>query len=219
LAAVVGLGAYGLIATGKLDALMQPKAAAPATAPSGTIDVTVTPNDAQIFQFVGRGPAVARDLTVGAAHEFIVFDQGLEPSRAQVAAGASWTTTESGPLYELAVQARPTASQQGAADLGVPQSTTTASEASTAGTIRVITNPPGAKVYRFVGIGPTASIAVASIHEGQELLVYHPGHEIRRAVVGPSDWVEPSADAGYAASLEVQLPAKPQSEAAEAVED
>lgn len=219
LAAGLGLGAYALYATGTLDALMQPSAPTPVSAVGGTIDVTVTPPDAQIFQFIGRGPAVAEDLPVGSAHEFIVFDQGLRPSRAIVQQGAAWAVTDSGPLYELAVQAQPAEASAAATDLGVPQAASSPSDEGPTGTIRVITNPPAAKVYRFVGMGPTTQIRVASIQEGQEVLVYRPGHETRRAVIGPSDWQQGPGVDSKVATLLVELPVLPTSTVAEAPED
>jgi len=219
LAAGLGLGAYALHATGTLDALMQPRAPTPVSAVGGTIDVTVTPPDAQIFQFIGRGPAVAEDLPVGSAHEFIVFDQGLRPSRAIVQQGAAWAVTDSGPLYELAVQAQPAEASAAATDLGVPQAASSPSDEGPTGTIRVITNPPAAKVYRFVGMGPTTQIRVASIQEGQEVLVYRPGHETRRAVIGPSDWQQGPGVDSKVATLLVELPVLPTSTVAEAPED
>jgi len=219
LAAGLGLGAYALHATGTLDALMQPSAPTPVSVVGGTIDVTVTPPDAQIFQFIGRGPAVAEDLPVGSAHEFIVFDQGLRPSRAIVQQGAAWAVTDSGPLYELAVQAQPAEASAAATDLGVPQAASSPSDEGPTGTIRVITNPPAAKVYRFVGIGPTTQIRVASIQEGQEVLVYRPGHETRRAVIGPSDWQQGPGVDSKVATLLVELPVLPTSTVAEAPED
>ena len=219
LAAALGLGAYALFATGTLDALVRPAAPAAAPAPSGIIDVTVTPADAQIFLFVGRGPALASGLTVDGAHEFIVFDRGLRPSRAIVPEGATWTTTERGLLYELAVQAQAAAASTDALGFGNPTTKPTAVEAGDSGTIRIITNPQGAKVYRFIGVGPTAQIPAASIHEGQEILVYHPEHETRRAVIGPSDWQAGEGQGTYSASLEVQLPALPGSPVPEVLED
>jgi len=219
LAAALGLGAYALVATGTLDALVRPAAPAAAPAPSGIIDVTATPADAQIFVFVGRGPALASGLTVDGAHEFIVFDRGLRPSRAVVPEGATWTTTERGSLYELAVQAHAAAAPTDALGFGNPTTKPAAVEAGNSGTIRIITNPQGAKVYRFIGVGPTAQIPAASIHEGQEILVYHPEHETRRAVIGPSDWQAGEGQGTYGASLEVQLPALPGSAVPEAVED
>jgi hypothetical protein len=219
LAAGLGLAAYGLHASGTLDPWLQPSTTAPAPAVGGTIDVAVTPPDAQVFVFVGRGPAVADDLAVGAAHEFIVFDQGLKPSRAIVQKGASWATTDAGPLYELAVQAQPAEPSAGATVLGSPQAEPGAPAPGPRGTIRVITNPPAAKVYRFVGTGPAVRIPVSSIHEGQEVLVYESGHETRRAVIGPSDWQRVAGADSYAATLQVDLPALPPSSVAETPED
>jgi hypothetical protein len=169
---------------------------------AGTIEVNVTPADAQVFLFVDRGPAVASGLPVDAAHEFIVFDEGLRPSRALVPIGASWTTSERGSLYELAVQAE-AAAPSDTLDLGVPQSVPSPTGADGSGTIRIITNPQGAKVYRFVGVGPTIRIPAPSIHEGYEILGYHPQYEPRRAVIGPSDWL--SAEGGYDAKLDLRL--------------
>jgi hypothetical protein len=206
-AAALGIGAYTLFATGTLDALLRPAAPTSALVPSGVIDVAVAPADAQIFIFVGRGPAVASGLPVKGAHEFIVFDRGLRPSRAVVDEGATWTTTENGSLYELAMQATAAATPAEALDLGSPRTTPVSTVAGDAGTIRIITNPQGAKVYRFVGVGPTVQIPAASIHEGQEILVYHPEHEARRAVIGPSDWQAGEGAEAHTASLEVELPA------------
>ncbi|MFA9471984.1 MAG: hypothetical protein ACERNK_15545 [Deltaproteobacteria bacterium] len=217
LAAGLGLGAYAFVATGALDAVLQPAALAPA--PSGIIAVAVTPADAQIFVFVGRGPAVASGLPAGGAHEFILFDHGLRPSRAVVPEGATWTTTEQGSLYELAVQAQAAPASTDALDLGSPETTPASTGAGDSGTIRIITNPQGAKVYRFIGVGPTAQIPAASIHEGQEILVYHPEHETRRAVIGPSDWEAGEREGAHRASLEVQLPALPGLAVPEALED
>jgi hypothetical protein len=186
---------------------------------AGTIDVAVTPPDAQVFVFIGRGPAVAEDLAVGAVHEFIVFDQGLKPSRAVVQKGAPWAATDAGPLYELAVQAQPAESLAGATVLGSPQAEPGAPAPGPRGTIRVITNPPAAKVYRFVGTGPSVRIPVSSIHEGQEVLVYESGHETRRAVIGPSDWQRVAGAESYTATLQVDLPALPPSSVAETPED
>jgi len=219
LAAALGLGAYALLASGSLDALLRPTAPEAAPAPSGIIDVAVTPADAQIFVFVGRGPAVASDLSADGVHEFIVFERGLRPSRAIVPEGATWTTTEQGPLYELAVQAQAATAPSDALDFGSPGTTPASVGAGESGTIRIITNPQGAKVYRFIGVGPTVQIPAASIHEGQEVLVYHPEHETRRAVIGPSDWQAGEGQGAHRASLDVQLPALPGLAVPEALED
>lgn len=61
----------------------------PPTRPHGTLVVNADP-DAQILFFVGRGPAVAEDLPVGVAHEFVAVADGRSPTRAVVPSDASW---------------------------------------------------------------------------------------------------------------------------------
>jgi len=205
------IGVYALVTTGVLDRFAQSTPPAVSEAPpaqSGTIEVTVAPADSQIFVFVGRGPARVGALSLAGPHEFVVFDRGLEPSRAAVPIDATWATTSDGALYELAVQARPSDGSSELLGLGAPLTNPASSEGQS-GTVRVITNPPGAKVYRFVGVGPNAEIPADSIHEGQEVLVYHPGHSARRAVIGPSDWRVNPGQTGYTASLDVALPPLP----------
>jgi hypothetical protein len=219
LVAALGLGLFGLFAAGVFETFLRTAVPPPEPAPGGVIDASVTPPDAQIFVFIGRGPAIAHDLALGRAHEFVVFDQGLRPSRAVVPADAQWGATDDGPMYELAVQAPRAEAPDEAVDLGVPESNPAESAAEKTGTIRVITNPPSAKVYRYVGTGPSVRIPVSSIHEGQEVLVYHPNHETRRAVIGPSDWKRGPEDGSYGAELTVRLPSIPASPVAEPVED
>ncbi len=204
------IGVYALWTTGVLDRFVrsgQP-AASEATPQTGTIEVTVDPADSQIFLFVGRGPAVAEGLSLAGPHEFVVFDRGLEPSRAVVPENATWATTEDGASYELAVQARPLDGLSDPRALGASL-TTSSPSGEPRGSVRVITNPPGAKVYRFVGIGPSVEIPNASIHEGQEVLVYHPEHSARRSVIGPSDWRVAPGQTDHRASLDVALPPLP----------
>ena len=197
-----------LVYTSAFEQFAPAGSAAPTSAPvaPGTIAVSVDPADAQIFLYIGRGPTTAEGLSVAGPHEFIVFDDGLEPSRAIVPQGAPWGATADGALYELAVQARPVDPSTARFSLGQPL-TTPATPDGQSGTVRVITNPPGAKVYRFLGHGPTVEIPAASIQEGHELLVYHPERASRREVVGPSDWRPVQGQAGYEANLDVRLPA------------
>ena len=197
------IGVYALVANGLLGGGFG--TAPQVTSPSGTVEVSVSPADSQIFVFVGRGPAAADGLAVGAPHEFVVFDRGLEPSRAIVPQGATWALGQGGSLYELAVQARAANPDAEGLGLGLPLTEPTSSS-DTSGTVRVITNPPGAKVYRLVGLGPKAVIPVGSIHEGHEILVYHSDHSPRRAVIGPSDWPDDLVDERYRTQVEVVLP-------------
>ncbi|MGB5376125.1 MAG: hypothetical protein WBM75_13905 [Polyangiales bacterium] len=215
-AAVVGLGLYALISSGALDALLQPPAV---SVTPGVIDVTVTPIDAQVFVFVGRGPAIADGLAIDADHEFIVFDRGLRPSRSIVPRGASWANTEDGLLYELAIQADAVVDPSSELDFGDATTEPSSVETGEKARVRVITNPPGAKVYRYLGVGPSVRIHAASIHEGQEILVVHPEHETRRAVIGPSDWQAVEGQTVRSATLQIELPELPASAAPETPED
>ncbi len=218
-AAAVGLGLYALISTGTLDALVRPAPAPAASFTPGVIDITVTPSDAQIFVFVGRGPAIADGLEAERAHEFVVFERGLRPSRAIVPEGASWTTTDEGLLYELAIQAEPAANPSEELDFGGARSKPSSDGAKGSARVRVITNPPGAKAYRYVGVGPRLRILAGSIQEGHEILLFHPDHEIRRGVIGPSDWQMAEGETVPSAALHVELPALPTSAAPEPLED
>ncbi len=225
LGAALGLGAFL-----SRDLWQGAPATSPAPSPTtpvaraGAIEVSVFPEDAQIFLFIGRGPAVDDGLAVSAPHEFVVFDTGLQPTRAVVPAGTSWPVDAQGPLYELAVQAPPTTPEPAAVlELGIAQTQPSADAGSAPdgrGRVRVITNPPGAKVYRFIGIGPEATLDVSSVDEGYEVLVYHPDHSARRAVIGPSDWRADTATPGrQVASVEVALPPLPSAEVPEPGDD
>ena len=72
------------------------------------------------------------------------------------------------------------------------------------GTVRVVTSPPGAKVYVLVGFSPSVIVENVRTDEAVELLVYHEGHPVSRHVIGPSDWQE-AADGAKSAILEVTL--------------
>ncbi len=202
------IGVYALGKAGVLErfAPSASPAASEASPQTGTIEVTVTPADAQIYGFVGRGPVVVEQLALAGPHEFVVFDQGLEPSRAVVPKDAAWATTDNGARYELAVQARPLDDLSEPRSLGTPLTTGSSGAGEPHGTVRVVTNPPGAKVYRFFGVGPTVEIPAASIHEGHEVMAYHPEHSARRAIIGPSDWRVAPGQTQHTTSLELALP-------------
>lgn len=171
----------------------------------GTLVVTGAPSRAQVLMYVGRGPALATDLPLGVALEFVAVADGRTPTRAVVPPDASWDEVEGRPRYELAMQAGsapmaelalgPTTLPQ---DVGAPS--------GSLGDVRVITNPPGAKVYVVVGFAPSVSVENVRTDEAVELLVYSEGAPVQRVVVGPSDWVE-SADGGKRAEVSVPAPA------------
>lgn len=157
----------------------------------GTLVVTASPPRAQVLMFVGRGPALARELPVGVALEFVAIADGRAPTRALVPADATWEEVDGRPRYELAMQTGSEPMEELAlGETTLPRDVGTPSGAL--GDVRVITNPPGAKVYVVVGFAPDVTVENVRTDEAIELLVYAEGKPIRRLLVGPSDWVEAS---------------------------
>jgi hypothetical protein len=152
----------------------------------GTLTVHATPERAQVLLYVGRGPAVAEDLPVGVAHEFVAIADGQAPTRAIVPADTEWESTPDGPRYELAMQAGSEPMEE--LDLGPSGLPRDVGSPSGLGQVRVVTNPPGAKVYVLVGFAPDVVVENVPADEALELLVYARGHVVERVVVGPSDW-------------------------------
>ena len=146
---------------------------------------------AQIFLFIGRGPATAENLPAGVAHEFVAVADGRAPTRAVVPADATWTPADDGLLYELGMQ---TGEDEMAFDrlvLGESRLERDAMGTPTGelGRVRVITTPPGARVFQLIGFG-SARVEDLPTDAPVELLVYVEGEPPRRVFVGPSDWRE-----------------------------
>ena len=95
-----------------LHLTMQARTAAPlAPTPKvqrlvGELHVGSEPARAQVFLFVGLGPALATDLPIGVAQEFIALADGYQPARAVVPSDAVWDAQpgQAQPRYELAMQ-------------------------------------------------------------------------------------------------------------------
>jgi hypothetical protein len=170
----------------------------------GTLHVTSTPDRAQVLMLVGTGPALIKDLPVGVAHEFVAIADGLSPARGLVPAGASWPLEAGSPRYELAVQLND--APGGGFDLGASRMTQPGSPNGKLGSVRVVTSPPGARVYQLIGFTPDVSVENLPIDVPVELLIYVPGYALQRASVGAADWL-PSG-AGLAASVNVKLSKK-----------
>lgn len=153
----------------------------------GTLTIQVIPGESQILLYVGLGPAEADELPIGVAHEFVAIADGRVPTRAFIPADADWAEGR----YELAMQAGDDEMSEEDLDLGPTTLPRHALGAPTAalGTARVITNPPGAKVYLLVGYSPTVVVENVSTVDAVELLIYHEGHPVGYEVVRPSDWV------------------------------
>jgi len=170
----------------------------------GNLLVRVTPDRAQVLLYVGRGPAVAENMPVGVPNEFVAIAEGRAPGRAVLPADARWERTDEGERYELAMQGGDEemafeALELGASrlphELGVPT--------DRVGNVRVVTNPPGAKVYLLIGFSPDVLVRDIRTDRPVELLVGLEGHVPQRAIVGPSDWRD--ASEGRIAEVRLQL--------------
>ena len=172
----------------------------------GTVVVRSTPPEAQVFLYVGRGPAIASELSPGAAYELMAIADGRAPTRAVVPADATWETTPEGPRYELALQTSDTPMETASLELGATRLTgiPLGTPSELMGSVRVVTSPPGAKVYLLVGFTPDVRVENVRTEEAVELLVYLEGHEVERVVVGPSDWAQ-DAEGARSATLDVAL--------------
>ncbi len=172
----------------------------------GTLTIRANPPESQILMFVGRGPAEASELPLGVAHELVAIADGRAPTRAFIPADATWETVGETRRYELALQAG--TAEMAEADLALGPTTlprdALGAPSGILGTVRVITNPPGAKVYLLVGFSPEVVIENVRTDDAVELLVYHEGHPVETALVRPSDWVA-APDGSKTAEVEVTL--------------
>ncbi len=153
-------------------------------------DLRVTaPEDAQILLYLGRGPATAEYLPVGVAHELVVIADEGGVSRSVVPADAQWEQDGDTPRYELAMQVQ--RGEGEGVELGATELSPDAMGTPTGslGTVRVVTNPPGAKVYLLIGFGE-AFVEDLPIADAHELLIETPDGEPERVVIGPSDWLD-----------------------------
>jgi len=171
----------------------------------GNLVVHASPAESQVLLFVGRGPAVAEKLPPGIAHEFIAIADGREPTRAVVPKDAQWEAQEEGgPRYELAMQTGEAEMTFEELELGETRLPRDMGQPSPElGSVRVVTNPPGAKVYQLIGFSPTVRVENIRTDEPVELLVWQSGHVPKRQVVGPSDWQE--IEGGRQAEVTVEL--------------
>lgn len=185
------------------EVVVQPREARPAPR-AGALTVNV-PSGAQVLLFVGRGPARVEQLPIGVAHELVVIADGRAPSRTVLPKDASWPAGQPRPVYELALQAGAEVAEGLSLDIGASQLTAGNMGAATGrcGDIRVVTNPPGARVFLMVGFGPQVVIRGLTVDAATELLVYASGSEPERVVVAPSDYVEGAE--GFAATTTVAL--------------
>ncbi|MFT5358410.1 MAG: serine/threonine protein kinase [Polyangiales bacterium] len=130
--------------------------------------------------FVGRSPALIEGMSPGEAVSFLV-DDGEQRSFAHVPANAEWPALEGAPTYELGVVLD-----------GAPSAEATAGSFAHGGDgrVRVITTPPGAKVFQVVGDGAEVRLVGLQRDRLMELLIYGAGQEDRREFVNEARWGE-----------------------------
>ncbi len=199
------MGARKLLGLPASD-VVAPVASAPSAASvieSGELHVTSTPPHAQVFLRLGPGPALATDLPVGVAQEFVAIANGRVPTRAVVPADAAWESAGQGQArYELAMQTGKELASGADVELGatlLPQAP--GAPKGSLGTVRVITTPPGAQVYQLIGFTPDVRVSGMHVDRSYELLVYVPGYAIETRVVQAADF----AGVEHVASLDVTL--------------
>jgi hypothetical protein len=170
--------------------LPEPPAARPPVRAAGTLHVSSDPGRAQVFLFVGNGPATATDLPIGVAQEFVAMAEGYAPARAVVPSDAQWEETSGQqPRYELGMQATKLGASDKALELGatlLPRDV--GAPSGRLGSVRVITTPKSAKVYQLIGFTPDVSVENLPIDAGYEVLVYLPGYGLQTRRVEPSDF-------------------------------
>ena len=158
---------------------------------AGTLNVDSTPQRAQVFLFVGRGPVVVDELPRGVAHEFLVVADGHRPQRVIVPPDAQYDEGPDGARYELAAQVGAALEADETAetvDLGPSLMPSDPGTPGDLASVRVITNPPGAKVFMLIGFTPDVHVENQPTHDAIELMLWLEDHELERVVVGPSDW-------------------------------
>jgi hypothetical protein len=174
----------------------------------GELRVTSSPARAQVLAFVGAGPALATDLPVGVAHEFVAMADDKAPSRAVVPAGVPWPADSGRARYELALQLDDARGKTSGDELGPTRLPDDVGKSNgTLGDVRIVTSPPGAKVYQVVGFTPDVRIEnVALDGEPLELVIYLRDHALARTVVRDADFKQ--RDGSLVAEIDVTLTRK-----------
>ncbi|NOY91027.1 MAG: serine/threonine protein kinase [Deltaproteobacteria bacterium] len=168
-------------------------------APLGEVLVRVATEGARVLRFVGRAPVDIPDVPMGSAQQVLATQSGRPDAWAVVSADALWSDAEE-PRFELAVQIP----EEGETPEMPPLMSGADSER--AGTLRVITTPPGAKVFRVVGVGPEVRITGVHTDEVLELLVMRDGYQTHRELVTTDRWLDPERPR---VEIDVTLPELP----------
>jgi hypothetical protein len=147
--------------------------------------VNSQPDRAQVFLLIGPGPALATDIPLGVAQEFVAMAEGHRPARALLPADAVWDDLDGQPRYELAIQARQL--QEGRRNRGA--------------------DALGPTVYQLIGFTPDVHVDNLPLDHAYELLVYLEGRASVRKRVEPADFQEQAGNGKRVAQIDAQLPA------------
>lgn len=172
----------------------------------GDLRVSSDPPQAQVLLLIGKGPALATDIPLGVAQEFVALSPGFAPARALLPSDAQWDELDGQPRYELAMQAKSLAeAKRSETALGatmLPHSVGTPT--GRLGSVRVVTTPRGAKVYQLIGFTPDVRVENLPLDRGYEVLVYLEGRALVTRPIEPADFHEQSGK--RVAALELELP-------------
>lgn len=149
--------------------------------PTGSVVLRVATEGAEVFRFVGRAPVSIEDLAVRETHQVLAAVEERPFLRHEVRSTDGWNAEDPARL-ELA--------------LSVPEEEVDASEREPAepsddsrrGTLRIVTDPVGAKIFHLVGTAPEVTFDDLPMDEPFEALIVAPGHEPHREIVTASQW-------------------------------
>lgn len=166
----------------------------------GTLTISTRTPDAEVLRFVGRAPVTLPALCSTSPCEVVAVLEGHAAARGVVGAdeaGADEAGAVELTLAPLAPGADPLA-------LGAPLLPRSADARGGDGGARVVTDPPGAKVYVVVGRAPDVRLDGLPTDEVIEVLVAAEGFDTERLLVAPSDWTE-GEEGGLRAGLTATL--------------
>ena len=167
------------------------KKAAPKPQRFGNLLIQAAPEGAQILLLRGTSPAVADELAVGVAHEFVAIAPGHQPARAVVPADGPWAEVEGTSQFELAIQSVANKAKSGSVKLGetLLRRDTMGKATGRFGRVRIITTPPGARVYQLIGFG-TARVQNLKVDDTYDVLIYQEGFLSQKLSIKPDSWDE-----------------------------
>ena len=152
----------------------------PTPDPTGTFILRVATEGAEVFRFVGRAPVSIEALAVRETHEILAVVEDRPILRHRITPTDGWNNAEPATL-ELALQV-PEEERE------FDESEVAQSDDARVGTLRVITDPAGAKVFHRAGSGPEVRFDELPMDQPFELLVIAEGHQPQREIVTASQW-------------------------------